>query len=127
MSFGKCNHLFNPYNDNRPVKIGRDGQVRPQLQQFSLNLKVNRDLLLFFRPQEIEPHVGEALCRLFLPDDSVDLRAIAVKAKRAIKRYIERERFGKHREAAPVPTRLGLSASVVRGLVSVPCAGLVVT
>ena len=88
--------------------------------------KVNRDLLLFFRPQEIEPHVGEALCRLFLPDDSVDLRAIAVKAKRAIKRYIERERFGKHREAAPVPTRLGLSASValVRHSVRVKCAGL---
>ena len=71
--------------------------------------------------------MGEALCRLFTPDESVDLRAIAVKAKRAIKRYIERERFGKPREPMPVPTRLGLSASVVRGLVSVPCAGLVVT
>lgn len=83
LSFTKCNHLYNPYNENRPVKIGRDGQ-------------------------EIEPHVGEALCRMFLPDDNVDLRAIAVKAKRSIKRYIERERFGKHRDSQPEPTRLGL-------------------
>ena len=51
--------------------------------------------------------MGEALCRLFTPDDSVDLRAIAVKAKRSIKRYIERERFGKNRDTPPMPTRLG--------------------
>ena len=45
------------------------------------------------------------------PDEVVDLRAIALKAKRSIKRYIERERYGRHsRETNPpqhVP-RLGL-------------------
>ena len=31
----------------------------------------------------MEPRCGETLCRLFPPDDNVDLRAIALKAKRA--------------------------------------------
>lgn len=62
---------------------------------------------MFLFLQEVEPHVGEALCRLFPPDDVVDLRAIALKAKRSIKRYIERERFGRHtRDANPPPTHV---------------------
>ena len=27
MSFTKTQHLFNPWNEGKPVKIGRDGQV----------------------------------------------------------------------------------------------------
>ncbi|RWS26149.1 autophagy-related protein 16-like protein, partial [Leptotrombidium deliense] len=48
LSFSKTLHLFNPLNDGKPVKIARDGQ-------------------------EIEPRVGEELCRLFPPDENVDL------------------------------------------------------
>ncbi len=44
-------------------------------------------------PQEVEPRCGEALCRLFVPDDNVDLRAIAMKAKRA-RREAHAERGG---------------------------------
>jgi hypothetical protein len=43
--------------------------------------------------QEIEPNVGEALCRLFTTDDNIDLRAIAIKARHRMKR-MERERGG---------------------------------
>jgi hypothetical protein len=48
ISFTKTLHLFNPFNDGKPVKIARDGQ-------------------------EIDPHVGEELCRLFPSDETVDL------------------------------------------------------
>jgi len=39
---------FNPFNDGKPVKIARDGQ-------------------------EIEPRVGEELCRIFPGDETIDL------------------------------------------------------
>lgn len=48
LSFTNTTHLFNSFNDGKPVKIGRDGQ-------------------------EVDPQVGEELCRLFPPDDTVDL------------------------------------------------------
>ena len=50
-------------------------------------------LTLFCIFQEIEPNVGEALCRLFTIDDNIDLRAIAIKARHRMKR-MERERGG---------------------------------
>ncbi|CAD5116319.1 DgyrCDS5223 [Dimorphilus gyrociliatus] len=56
LPFSKCAHLQNTWNENKPVKIGRDGQ-------------------------EIEPVCGEALCRLFPPDENIDLREIAHRAK----------------------------------------------
>lgn len=46
--FSKCLHLRNPWNENKEVKICRDGQ-------------------------EVEPAVGEALCRLFPEDETVDI------------------------------------------------------
>lgn len=60
LAFAKAGHLRNSWNEDKPVKIGRDGQ-------------------------EIDPNTGETLCRLFALDDSVDLRAIALKAKRAVR------------------------------------------
>lgn len=69
--------------------------------------------------QEVEPRVGEELCRMFPEDETIDLRSIALKAKRSIKRYIERERLGRPREpAAPHATatsRLGTSAFELNG------------
>ena len=48
LAFTDTVHLFNPWNDNKLVKIGRDGQ-------------------------EIEPLIAQSLCRLFAEDDTVDM------------------------------------------------------
>jgi len=37
--------------------------------------------------QEVEPTVGEALCRLFQPDENIDLRRIAQIARQSLKRH----------------------------------------
>lgn len=58
LSFTKTQHLYNPWNEGKPVKIGRDGQ-------------------------EIEPRVAEELCRLFPKDDGVNLTPILHKSKRS--------------------------------------------
>lgn len=56
LSFTATGHLFNPWNEGKPVKIGRDGQ-------------------------EIEPKVGAELCRLFEEDESIDFTPILKKSK----------------------------------------------
>jgi len=55
--FHKTSHLLNPWNENKPVKIGRDGQ-------------------------EFEVKCGEALCRLFPVDKNVNLDNIVEKLKK---------------------------------------------
>lgn len=65
LAFTKTNHLHNPWNDNKPVKIGRDGQ-------------------------EIDPRCGEALCKLFPIDENLDLNSIVRKARKAHARNAER-------------------------------------
>ncbi|CAF0719601.1 unnamed protein product [Rotaria sp. Silwood1] len=65
LPFSKTSHLFNSWNENKPVKIGRDGQ-------------------------EIEPRCAEALCRLFPSDPTIDIMSIATKAKNNKKRYSSR-------------------------------------
>ncbi|XP_037835340.1 YTH domain-containing protein 1 isoform X2 [Kryptolebias marmoratus] len=52
LPFIKTAHLSNPWNDGKPVKIGRDGQ-------------------------EIQPDVGAQLCALFPLDESVDVHQVA--------------------------------------------------
>jgi hypothetical protein len=47
LDFNTCQDLKNPWNDSKPVKISRDGQ-------------------------EVEPTVGERLCRLWIKVDSED-------------------------------------------------------
>ncbi|XP_046549700.1 YTH domain-containing protein 1-like isoform X3 [Haliotis rubra] len=58
LPFTKAAHLHNSWNDNKPVKIGRDGQ-------------------------EIEPRCGEALCKMFPPDNKLDISSIVRKARRS--------------------------------------------
>ncbi|CAG0883828.1 unnamed protein product [Darwinula stevensoni] len=58
LAFTKTQHLYNPWNEGKPVKIGRDGQ-------------------------EIEPRVAEELCRLFPEDTGIELTPILYKSKRA--------------------------------------------
>ncbi|XP_065339156.1 YTH domain-containing protein 1 [Cloeon dipterum] len=61
LPFNKTLHLYNPWNDSKAVKIGRDGQ-------------------------EIEPRVAEELCRLFSEDHNIDMTPILRKSKAASKR-----------------------------------------
>lgn len=65
LSFNCTTHLFNPWNDGKPVKIGRDGQ-------------------------EIEPKVGAELCRLFPEDEAVDMTPILKRSKESAKLLRER-------------------------------------
>lgn len=51
LPFSSTMHLYNPWNDGKPVKIGRDGQ-------------------------EIEPRVAEELCRLFPQDEGIEVTPI---------------------------------------------------
>lgn len=61
LPFNNTMHLYNPWNDGKPVKIGRDGQ-------------------------EIEPRVAEELCRLFPEDDGIEITPILRLAKEASKK-----------------------------------------
>ena len=54
--------MYNPWNEGKPVKIGRDGQ-------------------------EIQPRVGEELGRLFSEDKAVDLTPILRKSKEAARKH----------------------------------------
>lgn len=56
LPFSATMHLYNPWNEGKPVKIGRDGQ-------------------------EIEPRVGAELCRLFPEDENIDLHHVLKKSK----------------------------------------------
>ncbi|XP_037092726.1 YTH domain-containing protein 1-like [Pollicipes pollicipes] len=58
LPFPKTAHLYNPWNNGKPVKIGRDGQ-------------------------EVEPRVAEELCRRFARDDAIDMNPILIDSKRA--------------------------------------------
>lgn len=61
LSFSSTLHLYNPWNEGKPVKIGRDGQ-------------------------EIEPKVAEELCRLFPEDEGIEMTPILRKSKEASKK-----------------------------------------
>uniref|UniRef100_A0A3Q3N0Y6 YTH domain-containing family protein n=1 Tax=Labrus bergylta TaxID=56723 RepID=A0A3Q3N0Y6_9LABR len=52
LPFTKTAHLSNPWNEHKPVKIGRDGQ-------------------------EIQPDIGAQLCALFPLDENVDVHQVA--------------------------------------------------
>ncbi|UJR22636.1 hypothetical protein I4U23_025676 [Adineta vaga] len=57
LPFNQTLHLINSWNENKPVKIGRDGQ-------------------------DIEPRCAEALCRSFPPDPTIDLLSISKKSEK---------------------------------------------
>ncbi|XP_022911608.1 YTH domain-containing protein 1 [Onthophagus taurus] len=72
LPFSSTMHLYNPWNEGKPVKIGRDGQ-------------------------EIEPRVAEELCRLFPEDDGIEITPILRLAKEAAKKNGIRGRNDGHR------------------------------
>lgn len=80
LSFQKVQHLYNPWNNGKPVKIGRDGQ-------------------------EIEPKVAEELCRLFPEDKSVDMTPILRRSKEAAR--VLRAKGVPVKRTGPLGDRLG--------------------
>ncbi|XP_060519857.1 YTH domain-containing protein 1 [Cylas formicarius] len=78
LPFSSTMHLYNPWNDGKPVKIGRDGQ-------------------------EIEPRVAEELCRLFPEDDGIEITPILRLAKEASKKVSLRGRDGNRHPTARMP------------------------
>ncbi|XP_055707753.1 YTH domain-containing protein 1 [Phlebotomus papatasi] len=95
LSFTCTGHLFNPWNEGKPVKIGRDGQ-------------------------EIEPKVGAELCRLFPEDDSIELTPILRKSKETSLQLREKGIRPKpvYRGAPnrPQPPLRGRQAPMLRGI-----------
>ncbi|XP_001604858.2 YTH domain-containing protein 1 [Nasonia vitripennis] len=78
LPFTSTLHLYNPWNDGKQVKIGRDGQ-------------------------EIEPRVAEELCRLFPEDEGIEMTPILRKSKEAAK-YVVKPVTRNHRENRTVIT-----------------------
>ncbi|XP_015587583.1 YTH domain-containing protein 1 [Cephus cinctus] len=74
LPFTSTLHLYNPWNDGKQVKIGRDGQ-------------------------EIEPRVAEELCRLFPEDEGIEMTPILRKSKEAAKNVTKSSR--NYRENRP--------------------------
>ncbi|KAI4487068.1 hypothetical protein M0802_012057 [Mischocyttarus mexicanus] len=75
LPFTTTMHLYNPWNDGKQVKIGRDGQ-------------------------EIEPRVAEELCRLFPEDEGIEMTPILRKSKEAAKNIIKSTRS--YRDTRPI-------------------------
>ncbi|XP_053683790.1 YTH domain-containing protein 1 [Sabethes cyaneus] len=86
LPFTSTTHLYNPWNENKPVKIGRDGQ-------------------------EIEPKVAEELCRLFPEDTSVEMTPILKKSKEASKQMKEKAASKSFRR----PPNFARPTNVIRG------------
>jgi len=79
LPFNSTMHLYNPWNEGKPVKIGRDGQ-------------------------EIEPRVAEELCRLFPEDEGIELTPILRKSKEAAKNVRPRSsRYRRESYSRPSP------------------------
>ncbi|XP_072763060.1 YTH domain-containing protein 1 isoform X2 [Anoplolepis gracilipes] len=68
LPFTSTLHLYNPWNNGKQVKIGRDGQ-------------------------EIEPKVAEELCRLFPEDEGIEMTPILRKSKEAGKHVVKSSRY----------------------------------
>ena len=85
LPFTKTAHLSNPWNEHKPVKIGRDGQVSSLhffffccfFFFFLVALNFFFLFFLFNIFQEIQPDIGAQLCALFPLDESVDIHQVA--------------------------------------------------
>ncbi|XP_076139847.1 YTH domain-containing protein 1 isoform X2 [Alosa pseudoharengus] len=82
LPFTKTAHLSNPWNEHKPVKIGRDGQ-------------------------EIEPDCGTQLCMLFPPDESIDLYQVIRKLRHKRRMHSESRSRGRPAHREPAPRDLG--------------------
>ena len=74
-----------PQQDLIPAMFPTSMSISTHMSVLTLCKKIK----LWWHFQEMEPRVGEALCRLFPPDENIDIRAIALKAKRACKERLK--------------------------------------
>uniref|UniRef100_A0A1A9V357 YTH domain-containing protein n=1 Tax=Glossina austeni TaxID=7395 RepID=A0A1A9V357_GLOAU len=86
LSFNCTSHLYNSWNEGKPVKIGRDGQ-------------------------EIEPKVGAELCRLFPEDEKIELTPILRKSKETAKMMREKNIRVVYKPPKSLSTRGGIRGS----------------
>ncbi|EDL37969.1 mCG1787, partial [Mus musculus] len=77
LPFTKSAHLTNPWNEHKPVKIGRDGQ-------------------------EIELECGTQLCLLFPPDESIDLYQLIHKMRHKRRMHSQPRSRGRPSRREPV-------------------------
>uniref|UniRef100_G3VI62 YTH domain-containing family protein n=1 Tax=Sarcophilus harrisii TaxID=9305 RepID=G3VI62_SARHA len=77
LPFTKSAHLTNPWNEHKPVKIGRDGQ-------------------------EIELECGTQLCLLFPPDESIDLYQVIHKMRHKRRMHSQPRSRGRPSRREPV-------------------------
>ncbi|XP_053117474.1 YTH domain-containing protein 1 isoform X2 [Hemicordylus capensis] len=77
LPFTKSAHLTNPWNEHKPVKIGRDGQ-------------------------EIELECGNQLCLLFPPDESIDLYQVIHKMRHKRRMHSQPRSRGRPSRREPV-------------------------
>lgn len=90
LPFSSTMHLYNPWNEGKPVKIGRDGQ-------------------------EIEPRVAEELCRLFPEDEGIEITPVLRLAKEAAKKNNSRGHDGHRHPKARMPIAARASSFSFRG------------
>lgn len=91
LSFTCTGHLFNPWNEGKPVKIGRDGQ-------------------------EIEPKIGVELCRLFPEDESVDLTPVLKKSKESARVLKEKGITPSYKTGPTRANSIGASGNMLQRL-----------
>ena len=104
LSFSKVIHLNNPWNDNKPVKIGRDGQeIEPRKPTFVTNL-----FFMFFCSWSYIAGVAEEICRLFPEDNQVEMTPILRRSKESARQ--QRAKPESERRKA-VPTTKPLSVN----------------
>lgn len=97
LPFTKSAHLTNPWNEHKPVKIGRDGQ-------------------------EIELECGTQLCLLFPPDESIDLYQLIHKMRH--KRRMHSQPRSRGRPSRREPVRDVGRLETFFGLIIGTCIGI---
>ena len=107
LSFSKVIHLNNPWNDNKPVKIGRDGQeIEPRKSTTIVSCYAH---FLSLSPVLSNiAGVAEEICRLFPEDNQVEMTPILRRSKESARQ--QRAKPESERRKA-VPTTKPLSVN----------------
>lgn len=102
LPFQAVHHLTNSWNEDKPVKIGRDGQeIEPSESISTTKSRMKFDLSHFSA-------VAQDLCRLFPKDASVDMTPILRRSKESAR--LQRAKPEEERRRA-IPTSQPLSAN----------------
>ncbi len=102
LSFQKTTHLKNPWNENKPVKIGRDGQeIEPS--KFQIQNHIQIQIENFEENIYVFAGIAEELCKLFAEDPKVEMTPILRRSKESARR--QRARPESERSQDVPPTR----------------------